>query len=473
MTARLARAITGPQYFAVTFGCIVGVAWIVVMGDLVSKAGAGGTAIALALGGLAILPIAACYAEMAARRPAAGGELVYAHGLGGVGPAYATGWTLALIYTATCAFEAISIGQLVALLFPAIEGPVLYRVLGQDVRLGGLAAGLVCTLGVWALNAAGTRGAARAQQWVTVARIVLMAGFLAVAVAWAEPANLEPLIPGLTAAAKATAVLSILGTAPFLYGGFNVLATATEESATSMANVGRALILGIVASGVFYILLVLAISGLVPAAQLRTLSYPAVEAFEIAMGTPVVAKIVLITAILGNLTAWNALLIAGSRVFFAMGRAHLSPAPLGRVSPRSGAPGLALALISVASIAGLLLGRGFVLPLVNIASAAFGILYVVTCLALLRERRRAEAPAPDYRVPGGGATIRIGLVAALAITAVALVQPWLANPGRVPAEAVTIAGWGVLAGLLWLLTRSRIRAIPEQERAALLGGAAR
>ncbi len=286
--------------------------------------------------------------------------------MGGTIIAYFTGWTLALIYTAACAFEAISIGQLVGLLFPDLRGPELYRLLGHNLRAGDLAIGAAAATLVGLLNAMGAKGTAAAQQWVTLLRIALMVGFLGIALAYSNPANLRPLISGATTNAQFLAFLAVLGSAPFWYAGFNVVATASEESATSLRMVGRALIFSIVASGVFYVALVMAVSALVPPAQLGRMELPAANAFEAAMGTSVVAKVVLATGILGNLTAWNALLLGGSRVFFALGRAGLSPSVFGRVSPRNGAPVAAVLLITVVTLLCLPLGRGFVLPLVNI-----------------------------------------------------------------------------------------------------------
>src|SRR5690349_14420061 len=106
----LARAITGPQYFTLAFGATVGVAWVMILGELMAQAGPGGVTLALALGGMTILLVAFCYAEIAGLRPCAGGELVYAYEVFGVAGAYAVGWSLALVYIATCVFEALSIG---------------------------------------------------------------------------------------------------------------------------------------------------------------------------------------------------------------------------------------------------------------------------------------------------------------------------------------------------------------------------
>lgn len=68
---KLVRSISARQFFAMSFGSVVGVGWIVVLGDAVGQAGPGGAELALGLGGLAVLLVAFCYAEMAARLPAA------------------------------------------------------------------------------------------------------------------------------------------------------------------------------------------------------------------------------------------------------------------------------------------------------------------------------------------------------------------------------------------------------------------
>ena len=69
-TTRLSRTINSIQYFTVAFGCVVGVGWVIVLGGLVAQAGPGGAALAIATGGLGILLVAFCYAEVAGMRPA-------------------------------------------------------------------------------------------------------------------------------------------------------------------------------------------------------------------------------------------------------------------------------------------------------------------------------------------------------------------------------------------------------------------
>ncbi len=455
------------------FGCVVGVAWVIVLGDIVALAGPGGAALAMGVGALAILLVAFCYAEVAADRPAAGGELVYAYELAGSGGCFAAGWLLALVYVAACAFEAISIGAVSGLLFPNVEGPLLYRLFGQDVRLGAVLIGIGAALVLWILNRAGAKLTAKTQEWVTYGRIVLILAFLAVALAYAKPANLQPLFshgPGRTAIGG---FLGVLATAPFWFGGFTVFATATEETASSMRTVGRAIVFSVMAAGIFYVLLILGVSALAPWRDVVRMKLPAAQAFEVGLHSPAMAKLVLVTALLGNLTAWNALLLAGSRVLFAMGRAKLAIGLLGEVHPRHRTPAAAIALVSLISIAALFLGRGFILPIVNVSSVCFAAMYVITCLTLIKLRRAQGEAQRAYSAPGGVATAIVAGAASVAILGVALLAPWLADSRRIPSEWLTLGGWAVLGAAVWLASARSRGSISEAERGVLLRGGMR
>ena len=464
----LARVIGSIQYFTIAFGCVVGVAWVIVLGDILRAAGPGGAAIAMAAGSLVILLVAFCYAEVAAARPSAGGELVYAYELGGAGASFAAGWLLALIMVSACAFEAISCGAVADLLFPGVSGPRLYGLFGQDVRAGGVIIGLAAALGLWALNAAGANLTARTQKWVTFARIALILLFLGVAVAFAKPQNLTPLFSQPAGPARVSAILGVLATTPFWFGGFTVFATAAEESASAPHKVGRAIVISVIAAGVFYVALILAVGALAPWRSLIGLKLPAAQAFEIGAHSPAMTKLVLTVALLGNLTAWNALLLAGSRVLFALGRARLGPPGLARIHPRFHTPATAVAVVSMICIAGLFLGRGFITPIVNVSSIGYCFLYLITALTLIRLRRRGDEPASAYRAPGGVVTAWFVVAASLAMAAVAIIQPWLAAGGHVPAEWLILAGWVAAAVLVWRQSSAGRAGLTETERGAVL-----
>ena len=66
----------GPwQVFTFGFGSIVGIAWVVLMGQLLACAGLAGAFIGLTVGAAMMLLVGACYAEVGAKLPLAGGEV--------------------------------------------------------------------------------------------------------------------------------------------------------------------------------------------------------------------------------------------------------------------------------------------------------------------------------------------------------------------------------------------------------------
>ena len=62
-------------------------------------------------------------------------------------------------------------------------------------------------------------------------------------------------------------------------------------------------------------------------------------------GSPWFGRGILIAAVLGILTTWNAVLIGASRVFFALARARMIPARFATVHPRHGSPVAAILLV--------------------------------------------------------------------------------------------------------------------------------
>lgn len=468
----LRRVVTPGQFFSLAFSGIVGVAWVTVLGQLISQAGPFGSLAALTLGGLLIVLIVFCYAEVATAIPAAGGEVVYAYELGGTKGSFAIGWVLALTYVSACAFEAISLGWVLSLLFPGIRGTVLYGIVGENVFAGDLVVGVAATLLLLAVNAIGTGASARMQEAITYLRLLAMLAFVGCALAFGSADNLtsrgEP-DTGWTA----YGFLAVLTAAPFMYSGFSAFATAMEERAGSSAlkAIGWSLVGAVVASILFYALLIVGISSLLPSQELIKLELPAASVFSAALGAKWLTQIVLITAVLGVITAWNALLMSGARVLLALGRSHVLPARFTQIDKR-GAPIVCLLFVTAITIIGAFLGRGLILPIVNVTSVAFALAYIVTCLTALRLRRQGHRRDGAFSVPGGAPTIRIAVLAAAGIAVVALISPWLKPDVGIPAEFRVMAGWAVLGIAFWMTGGSRRSEITEAQRRELLVGTA-
>ena len=77
MTATLARKLHFTDYFALAFGTMVGVGWLVVMDDWLGRGGPLGAVLGFAIGGILLLPVGYVYGQWVQRLPDASCAAAY------------------------------------------------------------------------------------------------------------------------------------------------------------------------------------------------------------------------------------------------------------------------------------------------------------------------------------------------------------------------------------------------------------
>src|ERR1043166_8873248 len=65
------------EYFTFGFGTMIGVGWLVLMDDWLSRGGPGGGILGFLIGGLLLFPIASTYGRLVRRVRDAGAEIAY------------------------------------------------------------------------------------------------------------------------------------------------------------------------------------------------------------------------------------------------------------------------------------------------------------------------------------------------------------------------------------------------------------
>src|SRR5215470_8226884 len=148
----LARKLRLADYFALAFGTMVGVGWLVLMDDWLGRGGPLGATLGFTLGGLILLPVSYVYGQWVQRLPDAAGEAAYTAQVFPPMVSYFTGWVMLLAYFIVCPWEAVAVGKVAAYIFPQLDAFELYRVAGQPVFLPRLVLGLVVTLLLAFLN---------------------------------------------------------------------------------------------------------------------------------------------------------------------------------------------------------------------------------------------------------------------------------------------------------------------------------
>lgn len=467
----LKRTIGRLGFFALAFGSMIGVGWVTALGGWLEKAGPLGAILGFAAGGTLMLCIGLCYAELCAMLPLAGGEVAYSYLAFDRSKAFVVGWFLAFGYLAVSAFEAISVGRVSGHLFPGLDIIPLYSVAGETVFAPHLVLAITATGVITAINAKGGQAASRLQVVLTVLFLAVTCVFVVAGFIVGSPTNAEPYFAQRGLVGAGSGVLAVFATSPFWFVGFDTIPQGAEEAdgAVRPRSLAMMILLSVVCATAFYCVLIGSVSFAGPWRDVVSADLPAARAFEQAFKSPVVAKLVLVAALLGLLTSWNGFFLAGSRVLFALGRGRLAPRTLERTNPNTGAPVGAVLVSGLVTAVGASLGRGAMVALIDVGSFCIALAFLGVTLSTTRLRRDYPDLHRPYRMPLGG------------------IVPWFAGAGALfiltmmvwPGSGVALVWpleWGILmvvcglAVVAWALGKKGRDATSEPDRARLILG---
>ncbi len=465
---RLKKTIGGLGFLSLAFGSMIGVGWITALGDWFQHAGPGGTMLAFAAGGLLMILVGSCYAELTPMLPVTGGEVAYAYRAFGTGKAFLVGWFLAFGYLAVSAFEAVSIGMVLAYLFPQLDVWPLYEIGDWTVYAPHLALAFLFTGLITTVNFLGVGVAMRLQVILTGLLVACTLLFVAAGIGQGSPRNLVPHFANGSLAGTWKGILVVFVMAPFMFVGFDTIPQAAEERAPGQpaARLGLYIILAIIGSTVFYVLVVLAAGMVTPWQSLVEEQLPTATAFRSAFSSPALANLVLCAGVIGLLTSWNGFFLAGTRVLFSLGRARIIDSRFGEIHPLYATPVRATLFSGLVTAVAACLGRGALLAFVNVGSFCISVAFVGVALSLLRLRVIAPDLERPFRLPAGK------LVAGCAAVGSLLVVLAMAIPAS-PAVLRPIE-WAILVVLclcgiiFWTVGRSQRETIHEDDRARLI-----
>jgi len=457
--------------FAMLFGTIIGVGWVVASRSWILAAGPGGATIAFGAGALVMILIALCYAELMTVFPESSGTIGYVYESFGLGSAFVVGWLLLGSYVATCAFFVVSVPWLLKAGAPQLLGPTLYTVQGAPVELGSLAVSAAIALVLGLANHWGARTASQSQSVIVCAKVVLALALVVAAFYGGEARRWSPPFVGDSPREQLGTMAFVFITTPFWFGGFDYLPQMFRERDPSfpLRRVGSLMISGVVASQAFYAMVILATAALVDRDQLAGLALPVYDAFRSALDSRAMGHVVLAVAFLGILSAWNATIFGTSRLTFALSAARLIPRGLDGIHSGHGTPVASIWAVTGAGVVLGLLGPAAVNIMATAASVTLCAAFVFVCAALARDRKRRPDRARAYRVPGGMSLVYLGLVTSCGLLLLALADPFR-TAGGWPVEWILVVVW-VLAGAVWWFWGSAQRArIAEEERRTILLG---
>ena len=462
-------------------GVIIGTGIFVLTGTVAKDNAGPATALAFVAAGVACALAALCYAEFASTVPVAGSAYTFSYASLGELPAWIIGWDLVLEFALGTAVVAVGWSGYIQSL---LENAGWTMPAGLGSREGAdtfgfdiLAAALVLVLTV--ILVIGMKLSARITSLVvaikvTVVLVVIVAGAFLI-----DGKNYDPFIPKEKPVAAGSSLDSPLiqlmfGWAPSNFGvmgiftaasvvffafiGFDVVATAAEETKNPQRDMPRGIIGSLIICTTLYVLVSIVVTGMQHYSRL-SVDAPLADAFK-ATGHPWFAGFISFGAAVGLTTVCMILLLGQTRVFFAMSRDGLLPRFFSRVHPRFKTPHRPTILLGVL-IAVL---AGFT-PLTELAALVnIGTLFAFVVVAIgviILRKSRPDLPR-SFRTPWMPVVPILSVCASL----------WLMI--NLPAETwVRFGIWMAVGFLVYFLygrTHSRLARREESEEAPSAGG---
>jgi basic amino acid/polyamine antiporter, APA family len=386
-----------------------------------------------------------CYAEFATAIPVAGSAYVFTYATMGELLAWIIGWNLILeLFTAAAViakYWGIYLSKVFALMGADI--PPAISLGGVDLYWGAFLIVAVFTV----LLVLGTKLSARVGNIFTLIKIAVVLFVIVVGFTYVKFENYTPFIPAAepTGGAGAADVLKqsffgfLTGAAPAQYGtlgifagaalvffafiGFDVVATSAEEVKNPQKTLPRGIFGGLAVVTLLYILVSLALTGMVSYTQLAEAKSPTLTtAFE-AVGDTSAAKVIAFGSLVGLTTVIMVLLMGLSRVVLAMSRDGLLPRALSKTSEKRSTP-VRLQIIcgaAVALVAGLT-NVDLLEEMINIGTLSA---FVVVSLGILVLRRKRPDLKPAFRVPFGKVLPIVSAVLCLYLMTNLAVETWI------------------------------------------------
>ncbi|MFC4586953.1 amino acid permease [Sphaerisporangium corydalis] len=423
---QLRRSLSALDLTVFGVGVIVGTGIFVLTGQVARDTSGPAVALSFVVAGVVCALAALCYAEFASTVPVAGSAYTFSYATIGEFPAWIVGWDLMLELALGGAVVAVGwSGYLSELL--ATFGIHLPASLAGEHATFNIPAVLV-VLALTAVLVAGIKLSSRVNLVVVAIKVTVVLLVIVAGLFFIKGANYTPFVPSAqptpaVGGLKAPLIQVMFGISPVAYGlagifsgaavvffafiGFDVVATAAEETRKPQRDLPIGIIASLVVCTVLYVAVSLVVVGMQPYNRLSR-SAPLAGAFR-AVGQDWLATVISVGALAGLTTVVMILMLGQSRIFFAMSRDNLLPRGLAAVHPRFGTPYRITIIIGVvtALLAGLI-PLSALAELVNIGTLFAFVLVSVGVVVLRRTR-------PD--LPRAFRTPLVPLVPALSVMA--------------------------------------------------------
>ena len=359
------------------------------------------------LGGFIAMCGAFIWAELATRLPGTGGQYLYLREAYHPSVAFVYGWGLLLV-TQTGGMAAV------AVIFSSY-----FRALTGVAWNGAVIAALVLLI-LTGINCLGARAGSNVQSAFMLLKIAAIAALVVIGfVLGGGSLKSAPLLAQPVSFGLLKNIGSAMVPIAFAYGGWQTATFVAGEMRDARRDLSRGLLLGVAAVVGLYLAVNLACLRVLGAAGLDATTIPASDVMRIALGERG-AQWIAVGIAISTLGFLSQSMLTAPRVYYAMARDGLFFKSVGKLSPRSRAPVVAIVLQGLATI--IIACSGTYGEILNFEVTVDFIFFGMTAASLfILRRRQVGADSAMYRVPGHPLTTILFVLSCAGIVGSAIV----------------------------------------------------
>jgi amino acid transporter len=421
----LRRALGRWDLTAIGVNQVIGGAIFLTPGQVAAQIG-GWSPVAFVLMGLVSLTVALCFAEVGSRFESTGGPYLYTRSAFGRFAGFEVGWMQWFTRASSQATIMTGIALALGYYWPALTAGWRRHLLLTAVT----------TILAW-INVRGVRQSAWVVNALTIGKLLPLALFIVIGVAFVEPSRLIGLPPITWRQASTAALLMI-----FVYGGYDVVPVPAGEAIDPRRHVPFALVMTIVTVTAVMTLTQIIAQGVLPDLAAHRTPIADAAAMMIGGGGALLVGIGSVVSMTGNNAGQ---VLTGSRMLFALAEHGELPSFLARIHPRFRTPANAVIVTSVVAL-GLAVSGSFE-KLAVVSALARLVIYAGASAATLRLRSAAargargsiEIGPATFTAPLGPIVPVVAIAVSLAVVAGASRQQLLGGGAALAAGAAFFA----------------------------------